>query len=69
MDRLKEAAKEEAAAHASKRQRATNARSNVLEETGGRTIVDLGRLTGYQPTHAGSQEAYEGLLVSVGCVL
>ena len=55
------AAKEEAAA------RNKRARQH-MEEKGGRTILDLGRLTDYRPTHAGSHKAYEGLLLSVCCL-
>jgi len=35
---------------------------NILMTSGGRGILDLGELSGYQPTHAGSQASYEGLL-------
>ncbi len=43
---------------------ATNKRENILLSSGGQSILDLGELNGYQPTHAGSRASYESLLVS-----
>lgn len=43
----------------------TGRQANVLA-SGGQTILDLGDLTGYQPSTDGSRAAYEGLLVSLG---
>ena len=40
-------------------------RQNILMSSGGQSILDLGELNGYQPTHAGSRDSYERLLVSV----
>lgn len=36
---------------------------NILMSSGGQSILDLGQLQGYQPTHAGSRASYEALLV------
>ncbi len=38
---------------------------SILVSSGGRSIVDMGELNGYQPTHAGSRASYENLLVSL----
>ena len=38
---------------------------SILGATGGQTILDLGSLTGYQPSTPGSQAAYENLLVRI----
>jgi 6-phosphofructokinase len=37
--------------------------NNILMSSGGQSILDLGHLQGYQPTHAGSRASYEALLV------
>jgi len=37
-------------------------KSSILTESGGQTLLDLGRLTGYQPTTAASRTAFETLL-------
>lgn len=37
---------------------------NILMSSGGQSILDMGELNGYQPTHAGSRASYENLLVS-----
>ena len=37
---------------------------NILAASGGQSILDLGSLTGYQPTTDSSRAAYETLLVS-----
>jgi len=37
---------------------------SILMATGGQSILDLGELSGYQPSHAGSRASYESLLVS-----
>jgi len=39
-------------------------KQNILMSSGGQSILDLGELNSYQPTHAGSRASYEGLLVS-----
>ena len=41
-----------------------NKESNLTFSSGGRTILEMGELSGYQPTHAGSRTSYESLLVS-----
>ena len=41
--------------------------TNVLA-SGGQTILDLGDLTGYQPSTDGARAAYENLLVSTRCI-
>lgn len=41
-------------------------KKTILGESGGQTILDLGKLSGYQPTHASSRSAYESLLNTVG---
>lgn len=38
-------------------------KSSMLGASGGQTILDLGSLTGYQPSTPSSQAAYENLLV------
>jgi hypothetical protein len=38
-------------------------KQNILMSSGGRSILDMGELSGYQPTHAGSRSSYESLLV------
>lgn len=43
----------------------SNKGREILSESGGQTILDLGRLTGYQPTHAASRSAFEGLLNTI----
>jgi len=35
---------------------------SILLSSGGQNILDLGELSGYQPTHSGSRASYEGLL-------
>ena len=37
---------------------------SILMSSGGQTILDMGELSGYQPTHAASRASYENLLVS-----
>ena len=37
---------------------------SILMSSGGQSILDMGELDGYQPTHAGSRASYESLLVS-----
>jgi|AntRauTorckE5430_2_1112549.scaffolds.fasta_scaffold00836_1 hypothetical protein len=39
-------------------------KQNILMSSGGQSILDLGELNGYQPTHPGSRASYEILLVS-----
>ena len=39
-------------------------KSNILMCAGGQSILDIGDVNGYQPTHAGSRASYESLLVS-----
>lgn len=36
---------------------------SILMSSGGQSILDMGELNGYQPTHAGSRASYENLLV------
>lgn len=36
---------------------------NILMSSGGQSILDMGELNVYQPTHAGSRASYESLLV------
>jgi pre-mRNA-splicing helicase BRR2 len=43
---------------------AGNKETNVVLSSGGRSILEMGALSGYQPTHAGSRASYESLLVS-----
>ena len=38
---------------------------SILKASGGQSILDLEDLSGYQPTHAGSRNSYEKLLVSI----
>mmetsp|Transcript_17823 Transcript_17823/g.25189 ORF Transcript_17823/g.25189 Transcript_17823/m.25189 type:complete len:2374 (+) Transcript_17823:76-7197(+) len=38
----------------------------ILGESGGRGVLDIGDLTGYRPTHAGSKAGYESLLSLIG---
>ena len=40
-------------------------KQNILMSSGGRSILDMEELNGYQPTHAGSRSSYESLLVSI----
>ncbi len=50
----------------------TSKKQNILMSSGGQSILDMGELNGYQPTHAGSRASYESLLVSQdmsACVL
>ncbi len=35
---------------------------SILMSSGGQSILDMGELSGYQPTHAGSRASYENLL-------
>lgn len=39
-------------------------RENILAAAGGQSILDLGNLTGYQPSTDSARAAYENLLVS-----
>ena len=39
-------------------------KQNILMSSGGQSILDLGELNEYQPTHPGSRASYESLLVS-----
>ena len=48
-----------------KREPTTGKKDNILLSSGGQSILDLGELNRYQPTHAGSRSAYENLLVRV----
>lgn len=43
----------------------TGKKDNILLSSGGQSILDLGELNRYQPTHAGSRSAYENLLVRI----
>jgi pre-mRNA-splicing helicase BRR2 len=45
-----------------KREPTTGKKDNILLSSGGQSILDLGELNRYQPTHAGSRSAYENLL-------
>lgn len=49
-----------------KREQASGSKrgEHVLLASGGQSILDLGELNRYQPTHAGSRANYESLLVS-----
>ena len=40
----------------------TKMEANVILSNGGRSILEMGDLTGYQPTHAKSRSSYESLL-------
>lgn len=44
-------------------------KKSMLGASGGQTILDLGSLTGYQPTTPAAQAAYENLLVCAMMVL
>ena len=46
-----------------KREATGGKRESLLGASGGQTILDLGSLTGYQPSTPASQAAYENLLV------
>ena len=37
-------------------------KQNILMSSGGQSILDMGELNGYQPTHAGSRANYESML-------
>jgi len=45
-------------------QHARAKKQNILMSSGGQSILDLGELHEYQPTHPGSRASYETLLVS-----